>query len=277
MHMTMEEKKRLEALCHKFRVDVLTTLHAKQTGHPGGSLSVCEILTTLYFHQAKVDARHPDDPDRDRVVLCKGHAAPMLYRALAEKGFFPVEEMGTLRDFNTRLQGHPCSRELPGVELTAGPLGLGLSASLGMSLGLKLNNSPARVYAVLGDGEINEGAVWEASMSAAKYKADNLCAILDWNGVQLDGSSEEIMPLGDVRAKFESFGWHCLECDGHDVEALCAAYDEAGQAKGRPTMILAHTIKGKGVSFMEGKSAWHGKAIGDAEFEQAMAELGGAK
>lgn len=275
--MTMEEKKRLEALCHKFRVEVLTTLHARQTGHPGGSLSVCEILVTLYFHHANVDAKRAEDPDRDRVVLCKGHAAPMLYRSLAEKGFFPVEEMSTLRDFNTRLQGHPCSWELPGVELTAGPLGLGLSASLGMALGLKLNNSPARVYAVLGDGEINEGAVWEACMSAAKFQADNLCAILDWNNVQLDGPADEIMPLGDVRGKFESFGWHCLECDGHDVEALSRALETAGTIKGKPTIILAHTVKGKGVSFMEGKSAWHGKAIGDAEFEQAMAELGGAK
>lgn len=275
--MTMEEKKRLEALCHKFRVDVLTALHAKQTGHPGGSLSVCEILTTLYFHQARLDAKDPKNPGRDRVVLCKGHAAPMLYRALAEKGFFPVEEMNTLRDFNTRLQGHPCSRETPGVELTAGPLGLGLSASLGMALGLRLDGSPARVYAVLGDGEINEGAVWEACMSAAKFKADNLCAILDWNNVQLDGPAQEIMPLGDVRAKFESFGWHCIECDGHDVQALCDAYAAAEQVKGKPSIILAHTIKGKGVSFMEGKSAWHGKAISDKEFEQAMAELGGAQ
>ena len=275
--MTMEERQRLEALCHQFRIDVLTTLHGKQTGHPGGSLSVCEILTTLYFHHANVDAKDPKNPDRDRIALCKGHAAPMLYRALAEKGFFPVEEMNTLRDFNTRLQGHPCSRELPGVELTSGPLGLGLSASLGMAIGLKLNGSSARVYAVLGDGETNEGAVWEAFMSAAKYKADNLCAILDWNKVQLDGTTDDIMPTGDMRAKVESFGWHCIECDGHDIEALCRAYTEAEQIKGKPTMILAHTIKGKGVSFMEGKCGWHGKAIGDKDFEQAMAELGGAK
>lgn len=275
--MNAELKQKLEQMCHQFRIDVLTTLHSKQTGHPGGSLSVCEILTTLYYTQMNVDPKDPHKADRDRLVLCKGHAAPMLYRVLAEKGFFPVEEMNTLRDFETRLQGHPCMKDTPGVDMSTGPLGMGLSTAIGMALAAKLDNAPTRVYAVLGDGEINEGTVWEACMSASKYQVDNLCAILDWNGVQLDGTAEEIMPMGDVKAKFESFGFHCIECDGHDVEALYNAFEEAKTVKGKPTMVLAHTVKGKGVSFMEGKNAWHGKAIGDEDFAKAMEELGGAK
>ena len=275
--MNAELKQKLEQMCHQFRIDVLTTLHAKQTGHPGGSLSVCEILTTLYFAQMNVDPKDPQKADRDRLVLCKGHAAPMLYRVLAEKGFFPVEEMNTLRDFETRLQGHPCMKDTPGVDMSTGPLGIGLSTAVGMALAAKLDNAPTRVYAVLGDGEINEGTVWEACMSASKYKVDNLCAILDWNGVQLDGTAEDIMPMGDIKAKFDSFGFHCIECDGHDVEALYNAFEEAKTVKGKPTIVLAHTVKGKGVSFMEGKNAWHGKAIGDEEFAKAMEELGGAK
>ena len=275
--MNAELKTRLEQMCHQFRIDVLTTLHAKQTGHPGGSLSVCEILTTLDYTQMNVDPKNPHWADRGRLVLCKGHAAPMLYRVLAEKGFFPVEEMNTLRDFETRLQGHPCMKDTPGVDMSTGPLGMGLSTAIGMALAAKLDNSPARVYAVLGDGEINEGTVWEACMSASKYKVDNLCAVLDWNGVQLDGTSDEIMPMGDVKAKFESFGFHCIECDGHDVEALYNAFEEAKTVKGKPTMVLAHTVKGKGVSFMEGKNSWHGKAIDDESYAKAMEELGGAK
>ena len=200
----------------------------------------------------------------------------MLYRVLAEKGFFSKEEMHTLRDFGTRLQGHPCMLETPGVDMSSGPLGIGLSAALGMALSLGLADSPARVYAILGDGEINEGTVWEACMAASKFKVDNLCAILDWNGVQLDGTSEQVMPMGDIRAKFTAFGWHCIECDGHDLAALSAALDEAETVKCMPSIILAHTVKGKGVSFMEGKNAWHGKAIDDASFAQAMKELGGA-
>ena len=274
--MNSEKAKELSELCNQFRKDVLTVLHEKQTGHPGGSLSVCEILTALYFDRMNVNPSDPSDPNRDRLVLCKGHAAPMLYRVLAEKGFFSKEEMHTLRDFGTRLQGHPCMLETPGVDMSSGPLGIGLSAALGMALSLRLANSPARVYAILGDGEINEGTVWEACMAASKFKVDNLCAILDWNGVQLDGTSEQVMPMGDIRAKFAAFGWHCVECDGHDLAALSIALDEAEAVKCMPSIILAHTVKGKGVSFMEGKNAWHGKAIDDASFAQAMKELGGA-
>ena len=277
MNITLQEKADLDGLCKKFRIDVIRVLYDKQTGHPGGSLSVCEILTTLYFHTANVDPTNPGAPERDRIILCKGHAAPMLYRVLAEKGFFPVDEMNTLRDFNTRLQGHPCALALPGVELTTGPLGTGLSAALGMALSLRLDRSNAHVYAILGDGELNEGTVWEACMSASKFKADNLTAILDWNGVQLDGTSEEIMPMGDIEAKFRAFGWECFTCDGHNTGALCEAYEAARQVKGKPSIVLAKTVKGKGVSFMEGKSTWHGSPIGDASFKTAMRELGGAE
>ncbi|MEA4964667.1 MAG: transketolase [Oscillospiraceae bacterium] len=275
MKLTKEEIVSLNERCRKFRIDLIKTLHERQSGHPGGSLSVCEILTTLYFCQMHVDASDPKLADRDRLVLCKGHAAPMLYRVLAEKGFFPVEEMGTLRTLNTRLQGHPCAMETPGVDATTGPLGIGLPAALGMAIGLRMDNSPARVYAVLGDGELDEGTVWEACMSAVKFRADNLCAVLDWNGVQLDGTTAEIMPMGDVKAKFEAFGWHTIECCGHDVAQLNDAFDQAKTVKGKPTIILAHTVKGKGVSFMEGKNAWHGKAVDDESFARAMQELGG--
>ena len=255
----------LKKMANEIRKDIVTAVHSAKAGHPGGSLSAADIFTYLYFEEMNVDPKDPHKADRDRLVLCKGHAAPMLYRVLAEKGFFPVEEMNTLRDFETRLQGHPCMKDTPGVDMSTGPLGLGLSTAVGMALAARLDNAPTRVYAVLGDGEINEGTVWEACMSASKYKVDNLCAVLDWNGVQLDGTSDDVMPLGDVKAKFESFGFHCIECNGHDVEALYNAFEEA------------KTVKGKGVSFMEGKNTWHGKAIGDEDFAKAMEELGGAK
>lgn len=275
MGLSSERKAYLDELCNKFRIDIIKTLHSIQTGHPGGSLSVCEILTTLYFEKATIDPKNPKWEDRDRIVLSKGHAAPMLYRILAEKGFFPVEEMSTLRQLNSRLQGHPSALLTPGVELSAGPLGLGLSAALGMALGLKLSGKNSYVYVILGDGELNEGTVWEGVMSANKFKADNLIAILDWNRVQLDGTTDEIMPELDLKAKFEAFGWHVVECNGHDVSEISDAIDKAKAKKGVPTIILAHTVKGKGVSFMEGKNTWHGQAIDDESFKIAMAELGG--
>jgi len=275
MGLSSERKAYLDKLCNKFRRDVIKVLHSIQTGHPGGSLSVCEILTTLYFEKASVDPQNPYWEDRDRIVLSKGHAAPMLYRVLAEKGFFPVEEMSTLRQLNSRLQGHPSAKSTPGVELSTGPLGLGLSAALGMALGLKVLGKNSYVYAILGDGELNEGTIWEAAMSAYKFKADNLIAIVDWNRVQLDGTTEEIMPSLDLRAKFEAFVWHVVECDGHDVSQISDAIDEAKAKKGLPSVILAHTVKGKGVSFMEGKNTWHGNPIDDESYRIAMAELGG--
>jgi len=273
MPISTEKRTELEQLCLKFRRKIIDVLHAKQTGHPGGSLSVCEIIVSLYFHQAYVNPSNPSDPSRDRIVLSKGHAAPTLYLALAEKGFFPYDEIDTLRDFETRLQGHPSSKDTPGVELSTGPLGLGLAASLGMALATRLDGGGPRVYAILGDGELNEGTVWEAAMAAAKFKADNLTAIVDLNGVQLDGKSADIMPIGNVGAKFASFGWNCIECDGHDINALCESYDKAASFKGGPSVVIAHTVKGKGVSFMEGQSKWHGNPISVDDYKTAVAAL----
>lgn len=274
LHQT--EIDRLNSLCRRFRKDLIEVLHERQTGHPGGSLSVCEILTVLLLAEMRVDPADPDRIDRDRLILSKGHAAPMLYRVLAERGFFPVEELHTLRTLNTRMQGHPCLSDTPGVDMTSGPLGLGLSVGLGAAIGLQKQGLPARVYVVLGDGELNEGTVWEAAMAAAKFRPENLTAIVDYNGVQLDGPTASVMPEGDLKAKFEAFGWQVLTCDGHDVSALYDALQTAKAAIAKPVVILAKTVKGKGVSFMEGQSAWHGKAIDDAHYEIAMRELGGA-
>lgn len=274
MALSSQREQELKNLCRRFRIDVLTAIHAAQSGHPGGSLSVCEILTLLYQQRMNIDASKAADPNRDRLVLSKGHAAPMLYRNLIEKGFMPAGVMGTLRQLGSELQGHP-AMHTPGVEMPAGPLGLGLAAAQGMALGLKADGSPARVYVILGDGEQNEGAVWEAAASAPNFGLDNLCAVTDYNKVQLDGTTDEIMPLRDLAAKWRAFGWHVIECDGHDLKALDAAFDEAEKTKGVPTMIIADTVKGKGVSFMEGKASWHGKAIDDESFAQAMKELGG--
>ncbi len=273
MELTMERQKELEALCRRFRREVLTAIHKAQSGHPGGSLSVCEILTLLYQHQMNVPS--PDDPDRDRLVLCKGHAAPMLYRNLIEKGFLPAGCMDTLRQLGSPLQGHPCLRTA-GVDMPSGPLGIGLAAAQGMAIGLRMDRSPARVYAVLGDGELDEGAVWEAAASAPKFRLDNLCAIVDCNKVQLDGTTEEIMPLRDLEGKWKAFGWHVIRTDGHDLRALNRALEAAEATKDQPTVIIADTVKGKGVSFMEGQAGWHGKAIDKDSYDRAMAELGGA-
>ncbi len=265
----------LNALCNTFRKEVLEAIHAIQSGHPGGSLSVCEILTVLYFDQMTV---YPDDPsraDQDRLVLTKGHAAPMLYRILAEKGYFPVEEMGSLRRIDSLLQGHP-STHTPGIDMPSGPLGIGLGAAQGMAMGMKLKGLNNYTYAVLGDGELNEGAVWETAMSAVKFKLNNLIAIVDWNHVQLDGTTDEIMPTGPLAEKWKAFGWNVIECDGHNVAALSAAIELAKTERTRPSVIIADTIKGKGVSFMEGKNTWHGKAISDEDLANALAELGGA-
>lgn len=273
MELTMQRQIELEALCLRFRKDVLTAIHKAQSGHPGGSLSVCEILTLLYQHRMSIPS--PDDPERDRLVLCKGHAAPMLYRNLIEKGFLPADCMDSLRQFGSPLQGHPTTHT-PGVDLPSGPLGIGLAAAQGMALGLRLNGSKARVYAILGDGELDEGAVWEAAASSVKFGVDNLCAVVDYNKVQLDGTTDEIMPLRDLEEKWKSFGWHVIRVNGHDLRALNRAFDAAEATKNMPTVIIADTIKGRGVSFMEGKSAWHGKAIDKDSYDKAMAELGGA-
>lgn len=273
--MTKERVLELQVMCRQFRVELIDLLHKLQTGHPGGSLSCTEILTTLYFSKMKVDPENPQMEDRDRLVLSKGHAAPILYLCLAHKGFFPVEELGTVRQINSRLQGHPCAHKTPGIDLSTGPLGLGLSAGVAMALAAKVNHLDYTTYVILGDGEIQEGAVWEAAMTANKFKPDNLIAVLDHNGVQLDGTNEQIMPLGDIGAKFASFGWHVLHTNGHDIAALSDTLDEAKAYGQGPVIIIAETVKGKGVSFMEGKNTWHGKAISDEDYSKAKLELGG--
>lgn len=275
MSLTKERAAQLTEQCAEFRRALIRQLHSIQTGHPGGSLSCCEIVTVLYQEKMNIDAKNPLMEGRDYFVLSKGHAAPMLYLNLAEKGFFDKKELDSLRQINSMLQGHPCAHKIPGVELSTGPLGLGLGAALGMALAERLKGNDNWVYALLGDGEIDEGAIWESAMSAAKFGADNLIAVLDNNGVQLDGTVEEIMPLGDVAAKWEAFGWRVLRCDGHDVASVADAIDEAKNKTGKPTIIIAKTVKGKGVSFMEGKNIWHGKPVDDASFAQAMEELGG--
>lgn len=276
MKLTAAECDSLQNYCAKFRRDLIKQLHSIQTGHPGGSLSCCEILTVLYFAKANIAPSNRSDPERDWIVLSKGHAAPMLYRILAEKGFFPKEELATLRQAGSRLQGHPCPAHTPGVELPSGPLGAAYAACVGVALANKVSQRKNYVYAVLGDGECNEGVIWEAAMSVSKFGLDRLITIVDRNHVQLDGTSDEILPLGDLAAKFAAFGLFPITCDGHDVAALSDAIDTAKSA-GKPCVILAETVKGKGVSFMEGKNEWHGKPIGDADYAKATAELGGNK
>jgi transketolase len=275
MSLSGQRKNELDALCLRLRRDLIRVLHGIQTGHPGGSLSMTEILVTLYFEKLRIDPARPGDPGRDRFILSKGHGAPMLYEVLAERGFFPREDLGSLRQIGSHLQGHPCARKTPGIELSTGPLGLGLSAGLGMALAARLDGRDYRTYVLMGDGELQEGIVWEGAMSAARFAADRLCVIVDYNGVQLDGTLDEVMPLGDLSAKWRAFGWQVIEVDdGHDLTQLSDAIDQAATTKGRPVVILARTVKGKGVSFMEGESAWHGKPIGDDDYAKAMKELG---
>lgn len=252
-------------------------LYTAQTGHPGSSLSAVEIMTTLYFEKMNgIDPKNPKAYDRDRFVLGKGHAAPTLYIILAELGFFPKEDLNTLRKLGSHLQGHPNIKATPGIDYSSAPIGQGLSVGLGMALAAKLDKKDYTIYVVLGDGETQEGMIWEAAMAAAKFKADNMVVILDKNGVQLDGTTDEVMPLGDVQAKWRSFGWNTISIDGHDIEEISSAVDEAKETVGVPTIIIANTIKGKGVSFMEGKSLWHGKPIDEEHYKMAMSELGGA-
>ncbi|MCB7318539.1 transketolase [Lacrimispora sp. 210928-DFI.3.58] len=273
--MNADRKMELDKKCLQFRNDLIDLLHSIQTGHPGGSLSCTEILTTLYFDCMDIDPQNPKKEGRDRLILSKGHGAPMLYLVLAELGYFPKEDLKTLRQTGSYLQGHPCVHKTPGVELSTGPLGLGLGAGIGMALGERLKGSNAYIYVVLGDGEIQEGAIWEAAMAGSKFKTTHCIAVLDNNGVQLDGTNEEIMPMGDIGAKWAAFGWNVIHCDGHNVMEIKEAVEAAKKEKEKPSILICKTVKGKGVSFMEGKSAWHGKAIGQEEYAQAKAELGG--
>ena len=275
MILSNAQEAKLIDLCKKFRKELIECLHAVGSGHPGGSLSATEIITTLYFCELNVNPKNPNDPDRDRFILSKGHAAPMLYLNLAEKGYFDMRELCNLRQLNHMLQGHPCAKTTPGVDLSTGPLGLGVSAAVGMALAGKLDKKGYNVYVLIGDGESQEGIVWEAAMAASKYKLDNLIVILDHNNVQLDGTINEIMPLGDINAKWESFGWKVIETNGHNIRDISSALKEAKQVKVKPTIIIAETVKGKGISFMEEKNIWHGKPIDDEHFNIAMKELSG--
>ena len=266
---------KLEETACKIRVNIINMLEKSQSGHPGGSLSLAEILSVLYFKEMKVDPSNPQWEDRDRFVLSKGHAAPVLYAALAEKGFFPKEELDSLRKVDSMLQGHPDMKGTPGVDMTTGSLGQGLSAANGMALAGKLDKKDYRVYSVIGDGECQEGLIWEAAMLAAHYKLDNLTVFLDYNGLQIDGSNKDIMNIDPIDEKFESFGWKVLKIDGHSIEEIIEAIDKAKEAKGQPTIIIAKTFKGKGVSFMENQVGWHGKAPSAEEACKALEELGG--
>ena len=265
----------LEKKASDIRVDIIREVHSAASGHPGGSLSAADIVTVLYFHEMNSDPTDPKKADRDRFVLSKGHAAPVLYAALAERVFFPKEELTTLRKLGSRLQGHPSMKLLPGIEMSTGSLGQGVSVACGMALANKLDGKAGRVYTLLGDGEIQEGLVWEAAMAAAHYGLDNLCAIVDWNGLQIDGKNEDVMNVKPIDEKFKAFGWNVIAIDGHNIAEIAKAFDEARACKGRPTMILAKTHKGHGVSFMEDNAGWHGKAPGDDQAKQAVEELGG--
>lgn len=252
---------------------IIEMLTEAGSGHPGGSLSATDIIATLFFREMNVDVNAPKMADRDRFVLCKGHAAPALYSVLALKGFFPKEDVFTLRKLGSHLQGHPDMKKLPGVDVSTGSLGQGLSMASGMALAGKMDNAPYRVYAVLGDGELEEGQVWEAAMFAAHYKLDNLCAFVDNNGLQIDGNIDDVMSPNPIADKWRAFGWHVMEIDGHNIEEIFAALDQAKTVKGKPTMIVAHTVKGKGVSFMEHQAGWHGAAPKLEEKDRALAEL----
>ena len=263
----------LRQIAANIRLGILEGTHAASSGHPGGSLSIADLLSYLYFEEMNVDPKNPKWEDRDRLVLSKGHTAPALYAALAEKGFFPKEDLKTLRQADSYLQGHPDMKGTPGVDMTTGSLGLGISAACGMALAGKISNKDYRVYTILGDGESEEGQVWEAAMFASHYKLDNLCVILDFNGLQIDGKIVDVMNPTPFDKKFEAFGFNVITIDAHDFNAIESAFAAAREAKGRPTAIIAVSTKGKGVSFMENQASWHGAAPNDEQYAQAVAEV----
>ena len=268
--------KSLEDIAKTLRSDIVKMITESASGHPGGSLSSVEIITTLYFNEMNVDINNPKDPNRDRFVLSKGHAAPVLYAALAEKGFFNKEELMKLRKIGAMLQGHPNMNYIPGVDMSTGSLGQGISAAVGMALAGKIDKKDYRVFTLLGDGELEEGQVWEAAMSAAHYKLDNLTAFVDYNGLQIDGETEKVMNPNPIADKFEAFGWNVIFVkDGNDLNQIKGAVESAKEFKGKPTMIVCKTVKGKGVSFMENEAGWHGTAPSKEQCEIALREIGG--
>lgn len=269
----MKNIEELKNIAKNIRKGIIEAVYSGQSGHPGGSLSIADIMTVLYFNEMNINPENPKDENRDRLVLSKGHCAPALYSALANRGFFETEELKTLRNIESRLQGHPDMKKIPGVDMTTGSLGQGLSAANGMAIAGKLDNKDYRVYCILGDGEIEEGQIWEAAMASNKYKLDNLCVIVDNNNLQIDGTIEEVMSSYPIDEKFKSFGFQIINIDGHDIEEILKAFEVARNVKGKPTCIIAKTIKGKGVSFMENQAGWHGKAPNEEQYIQAKNDI----
>ena len=265
--------KELELTATKVRCAIIRSLHAAGSGHPGGSLSSADIVTALYFKEMNIDPANPKMKGRDKLIYSKGHAGPAQYAALAVRGYYPEEELLTLRKIGSKFQGHPNMNYVPGIEMSTGSLGQGFSVAGGMALANKMDDDPGRIYAILGDGELQEGLIWEAAMSAAHYKLDNLVGIVDHNGLQIDGRNDDVMTVMPIADKFRGFGWNVIEIDGHDMQQILNAFAAARACKGKPTMIVAETVKGKGVSFMEGQAGWHGKAPNDEQTDQALQEL----
>lgn len=271
--MKITDIKELKKIANNIRIDIIEQVYNAGSGHPGGALSIADMLTVLYFNQMNINPQEPNSNLRDRLVLSKGHACAALYATLAERGYFPKEELKTFRKLGSNLQGHPDMEKLPGIDMSTGSLGQGLSIANGMALASKMDNLGCRIYCILGDGEIEEGQIWEAAMTANKYKLDNLCAILDYNKLQIDGTIEEVKDVDCIRSKWEAFGFNVISCDGNNIESLIDAFEEAKQTKGAPSIIIASTIKGKGVPFMENKVEWHGKAPSKEEYTQALQAL----
>ena len=275
--MTPEKLNELKKTANNVRLSILEAVYNASSGHPGGSLSVADILTYLYFEEMNIDPKNPKDENRDRFVLSKGHTSPALYSVLAERGYFPKEDIKTFRRIDSYLQGHPDMKHIPGVDMSSGSLGQGMSAACGMALSAKISGKDYRVYAALGDGEIQEGQIWEASMFAAHYKLDNLCIVVDNNNLQIDGKITDVMNPNPIDEKFKAFGFEVMVIDGHDFEQIEAAYQKARATKGKPFAIVAKTVKGKGVSFMENQASWHGTAPNQEQYDMAVKELTAAK
>ncbi len=265
--------KELQEKAKQIRLGIIEAVYSNNSGHPGGSLSIADILAVLYFDEMNIDPKNPKAENRDRLVLSKGHASPALYSALAYRGYFNVEKLKTFRNINSILQGHPDLKKVPGVDMSTGSLGQGLSCANGMAISAKLDKKDYRVYCILGDGELEEGQIWEAAMASNKYKLDNLCVIVDNNNLQIDGTIEEVMSSYPIDEKFRSFGFEIIKIDGHDIEEIKKAFEVARNIKGKPTCIIAKTIKGKGVSFMENQASWHGKAPNEEQYKQAIKEI----
>ena len=274
--MKVKDINELQAYAKQIRQGVLEAVYDAKSGHPGGSLSIAEILAVLYFNQMNIDEKNPKAEERDRLVLSKGHTSPALYSALALRGFFDKEELKTFRNINSKLQGHPDMNKVPGVDASTGSLGQGLSIANGMAMASKLDGEGVRVYCICGDGEIEEGQIWEAAMTSAHYKLDNLCLIIDNNNLQIDGKVDEVMNVYPIDKKLKSFGFETINVDGHNIADLITAFEQAKETKGKPTAIIANTVKGEGISFMEDRVDWHGKAPNEEQYEEAKKELGGA-